>query len=366
MKLKLISAVIAASFLAGCSSSGSSNGGDSGPAPQEGFADVTYLEGNDFDGAYVSGDQGDYDALILRGTEGVTAVYINGQIFTVENSVVYDNDGNKVGDIQTKGNQVAIVNENGQTLVLAYNNGRLSADVSGIDSSPDFGITPPQFIPADEAVRKVQKEQLYKLAIDAGHDDLAKSIRMSINPGSATDEERANNAGNVMVNIFESDNTVRQLYALSKITIANGDPSTSLLATLMYDISKGTNEELKGNILNSWNSVAEKLARFETHDSFDSLASAVDRVTKVTDEQNRKAIALFKNIQVHGWEWTKNAIKEGIIAGLDLDFGQIPPEKAPRNLTPEQRKEIAEKVRSLSQEQRQQIKQAVKDRVGRS
>ena len=52
MKLKLLSTAIAATFLAGCSSSGSSDNGTS-PEPQVGVADVIYNE--ELHTAYITG-----------------------------------------------------------------------------------------------------------------------------------------------------------------------------------------------------------------------------------------------------------------------------------------------------------------------
>ena len=58
MKLKLLSTLIAASFLAGCSSSGSSDNGG-GIDPQDGIADVTYFQGENVEVARINGDEGE-------------------------------------------------------------------------------------------------------------------------------------------------------------------------------------------------------------------------------------------------------------------------------------------------------------------
>ena len=89
MKLKLLSTLIAASFLAGCSSSGSSS---NPPAAQEGIADVTYVQGENLDAARVVGDEGDYNALIIRdvsSTNGETStlVLINGNLYHIEDGM---------------------------------------------------------------------------------------------------------------------------------------------------------------------------------------------------------------------------------------------------------------------------------------
>ncbi|MEZ9293598.1 hypothetical protein AB4150_05645, partial [Vibrio cyclitrophicus] len=97
MKLKLLSTAIAATFLAGCSSSGSSDNGTS-PEPQVGVADVIYNE--ELRTAYIIGDEGN-NAVVIGDGEGNAVVAVNGEVFTIQGDVVVDANGDIVGTVVT-------------------------------------------------------------------------------------------------------------------------------------------------------------------------------------------------------------------------------------------------------------------------
>ena len=132
MKLKLLSTAIAATFLAGCSSSGSSDNGTS-PEPQVGVADVIYNE--ELRTAYIIGDEGN-NAVVIGDGEGNAVVAVNGEVFTIQGDVVVDANGDIVGTVVTN-NGVATVYINDKSYTLAVENGRLIIEGSVLD--PEFG-----------------------------------------------------------------------------------------------------------------------------------------------------------------------------------------------------------------------------------
>ncbi|MEZ8490892.1 hypothetical protein AB6C81_01515 [Vibrio splendidus] len=132
MKLKLLSAAIAATFLAGCSSSGSSDNGTT-PGPQTGVADVVYNE--ELHTAYIMGDEGN-NAVVIGDGEGNAIVTVNGEIFTIQGDVVVNANGDIVGTVVTD-NGVATVYINDKSYTLAVENGRLVIEGSVLD--PEFG-----------------------------------------------------------------------------------------------------------------------------------------------------------------------------------------------------------------------------------
>ncbi|MGF1777028.1 hypothetical protein [Vibrio nomapromontoriensis] len=140
MKLKLISTLIAASFLAGCSSNGSSNGGEAGPAPQDGIADVTYRDGVLFESAIVKGDGGTNSVIVK--TDEQTVVRINGENYFVNNNVVEDKHGNQIGHIEKIGDTFIFKNQHDALAVFKIENGRLVIVEAQEPTDPDFGIPP--------------------------------------------------------------------------------------------------------------------------------------------------------------------------------------------------------------------------------
>ena len=132
MKLKLLSTAIAATFLAGCSSSGSSDNGTT-PGPQVGIADVVYNE--DLNTAYIIGDEGN-NAVVIGDGQGNAVVTVNGEIFTIQGDVVVNANGDIVGTVVTD-DGIATVYINDKAYTLAVENGRLVIEGSVLD--PEFG-----------------------------------------------------------------------------------------------------------------------------------------------------------------------------------------------------------------------------------
>lgn len=124
MKLKLLSTAIAATFLAGCSSSGSSDNGG-GIDPQDGIADVTYFQGENLQAAIVSGDEGNYQASLLQGSNGNTVIRLNGTTYVTNGDEVKNAQGETIGHIQKEGSELIFHGNNGGEAVLKVENGRL-------------------------------------------------------------------------------------------------------------------------------------------------------------------------------------------------------------------------------------------------
>ena len=140
MKLKLIASLVAASFLAGCSSSGSSD--NNGPTPQDGIADVQYFEGENAQAALIKGDEGTYQAAMIKGQETDTLIRINGQTFTTDGDNVKDVNGVTVGYIQKEGDSIIFHGNHGAEVNLSIVNGRLIVTDVQHPIDPDYGITP--------------------------------------------------------------------------------------------------------------------------------------------------------------------------------------------------------------------------------
>ncbi|TKE88862.1 hypothetical protein FCV53_21510 [Vibrio sp. F12] len=124
MKLKLLSTAIAATFLAGCSSSGSSDNGG-GIDPQDGIADVTYFQGENLQAAIISGDEGNYQANLLQGSNGNTVMRLNGTTYVTNGDEVKNAQGKTIGHIQKEGSELIFHGNNGGEAVLKVENGRL-------------------------------------------------------------------------------------------------------------------------------------------------------------------------------------------------------------------------------------------------
>lgn len=302
MKLKLLSTLIAASFLAGCSSSGSSNSGGGtepgpGPSPQDGIADVNYHQGNEFDAALITGDAGDYNALVIRdqsninGETTTTHILVDGNIYSVSDGLVSDTQGNEIGYIENQGDQVVfngVIKGEKVEVTLTVVDGRLIADSTVIKTPPkwgDEGATSISIVEEGESTLIYWGDQ---------HIGTINELGTVIKDGKAIGE-------------FEGDKGkgVISFYDGSSVTyksVETGAGNTQTIVTLNRD-----------GMVYTWN-------------------SATGERTVSIDESTD-----------HDWG--------NIDPGFDLD-------REPR--------ELREKIQSLSQEQRQQIKQAVKDRVSRS
>ncbi|WP_252015151.1 hypothetical protein [Vibrio sp. SCSIO 43140] len=349
MKLKLISAVIAASFLAGCSSSGSNNdGGDSGPAPQDGIANVTVHEGDVFNAALVEGDEGNHNIVAVAGAEGNGYIVHNGTTYLVDSGDVTTVDGQDVGSIQAQdggfifhgvnGGEIKLINVDGRLVVSDYQPPRPGNDLPVTD--PDFGVTPTDvwFIDSETGELKFNGETLgtitptddvidgtgtYEIVI--GDSNEAKLVQI-INYGGYV-EIKVPGKGRLAVTI---DNGV-----ISRI----GWDAPEMDQPIEIDPGFGNDRIIK------------QIDRFERPDG-----TVVVRVSgfnggdvEFTTDQHGKVISIHANEQAKAFFRDK----------LEGRIGNLPSQNIDRQ-------ELKSKLQSLTQEQRQQIKQAVKDRVGRS
>jgi len=125
MKKSILATIIAATFLAGCSSSGSKN---NTPEPTVGIADVLYDE--ELNSAAVVGDNGK-TALIIGDGYGNAAITIDGQVYTVQGDVIVNDQGDIIGTVTTE-NGVAVATINGTVYTVSVDSGRLIVDSKGI------------------------------------------------------------------------------------------------------------------------------------------------------------------------------------------------------------------------------------------
>nr|WP_248399233.1 hypothetical protein [Vibrio cyclitrophicus] len=444
MKLKLLSTAIAATFLAGCSSSGSSS---NPPAAQDGIADVTYFQGENLDAARVVGDEGNYNALIIRDIssengETTTLVLIDGNLYHIEDGVVTDNDHNEIGHIENQGDQIVfngVVNGEKVEVTLTVVDGRLIADSVVIETPPkwgDEGASSIKLIPVDGKTLIFVGDELIGSVSDDGY---------VIKDGQIVGEFKgSSDEGTVTLYNGTSLN-----YSVSTETTIVTVHKDGMIYT--WDSATGdTNVSIDGDTDNGWGLTDPDYGvgfEFEMVDdnklvvtlgasevtitdtatgviiSGDEGRSTVsvktvnaykEAMTHLTKEEqkflalafiaNEGAGAINEDMRVKAWTVTKEMTKEWSqdnkltmlkIANIEMDlqgnslgYYLLTGEKktvdelrtaakgaisdavndwipAKPNLTAEQKAELKQKVQSLSQEQRQQIKQAVKDRVSR-
>lgn len=149
MKKHILAVIIASAALAGCSSNSSKN---DTPPPQEGVADVIYNE--DLHSAAIIGDQGN-TAIIIADGNGNAAVTVNGEAYTVQGNNLVNKQGEIIGTI-TAEDGVAIAHIDDITYTLTVIDGRLIIDSAGFNGdngwehvpTPDIA-PPPTDDPAD-------------------------------------------------------------------------------------------------------------------------------------------------------------------------------------------------------------------------
>ncbi|MEZ8884619.1 hypothetical protein [Vibrio sp. 10N.261.51.A7] len=348
MKLKLLSTLIAASFLAGCSSSGSSDNGG-GIDPQDGIADVTYFQGENVEVARINGDEGEHNSLIVRGADGKSYVLINGQAYTVENNIVSDAEGQKVGDVQSKNGELIFVGTHGGTFVISVEDGRLIAsDVHGpID--PDYGlpVTPsnPIYVEPSNPIE------------DATPSNPIEGIPNNELPGFK------DKLGDIFTTEVIIDTKILTAYDIKNDENGNWHQVVvrrDVDGNLLYVEIGGTifNHKFDGsNIEGIVNKIQDKLKdTYEIRVETDSKYLTVLNITN-NNNNNWHQVAIVRNqddsiryIEVGG------SVINNKFDGSNIDRDNQDVTKA----------ELKQKIQSLSQEQRQQIKQAVKDRASRS
>ncbi|GAK22672.1 hypothetical protein JCM19052_3270 [Vibrio sp. JCM 19052] len=136
MKVKLLSAIIAATFLAGCSSSGS----DSSNEPV-GVASVQTFDGEHFDGMAIQGDNGEVTTVAIRGEEGNTVFNVGGELYYTDGEVVKDSSGKVVGHIEVRNNELIFVSDDG-FVHLSVEDGRLIVEEAKLNPVHPIEPTP--------------------------------------------------------------------------------------------------------------------------------------------------------------------------------------------------------------------------------
>ncbi|NOH31115.1 hypothetical protein [Vibrio mediterranei] len=389
MKLKLISAVIAASFLAGCSSSGSSNGGESGPAPQDGIADVQTYEGENANLAFVKGDNGDYDAFFIQ-AEDMTLVIINGETYTVTEGVVYDKHSQPVGNVTVTDGKATFIGKHGATATLTVVDGRLIAsDLEGpID--PDFDNGFPLW--GEEGAKELKLIEV---------EGIGQVIVVGDKPVGVIDTENRVIINGEVVGSASGNGSNRLVIDLNNGAKVVSDSEKNTIKIYHIDGTETIIDRENGGVISDKapdNSIPwmPQLPEFEnpindvefivTNEGYD-ITKGGEKVGSLANvEHGHKDIVIAADIKnadgetigtlsiagKHVDQVYKLSIDEGPYSGtyyVDRKNGNIVKPELPASigeLTIEQKQELKSKLQSLTQEQRQQIKQAVKDRIGRS
>ncbi|GEA20143.1 hypothetical protein [Vibrio harveyi] len=318
MKVKLLSAVIAASFLAGCSSSGSSDS----PSEPAGVASVQTFEGEHFDGMAIQGDNGEYNTVAIRGVEGNTVFNVGGELYFTDGDVVKDASGNVVGNIEVRNNELVFVNDKG-FIHLSVDDGRLVVEE----------VKPKIEHPIEEDV-----DPGYGGGVVPTYGDIIELEGAAVIVGD--------NGNHVFISKDETDT----------INIAVGDSGAS------YTVNGSEIRNEDGEVVGHTSKEGDNyIVRLEDGTEVVFRNEDGRLFAGVT---NRPDISHpIEGVPMHPIELPSpvNPIEPEI--GYPIEG----PVNLPANeLTKEQRAELKQKVQSLSQEQRQQIKRAIRDRVERS
>ncbi len=374
MKLKLLSTLIAASFLAGCSSSGSSS---NPPSSQDGIAGIQYVEGEVFSAAVVDGDEGNHMAGLIQGSNGHTVISVDGMIFITDGNVVKDINGDTVGYIQREGNAIIFQGNHGGEVVLTVENGRLIVSDVRKPIDPDFGVpiapdTPieidPEFGLPLLPDHPIEIDPDYGLPITPEHpiivdpdygigfefemiDDNKLVITLGANEVTLTDT-----AAGVIIS-GEGTTTVSiktvNAYKEAMTHLTKEEQKFLALAFVANEGAGAVNEEMR---VKAWHATKDMTKEW----SQDNKLSMLKIANIEMDLQGNSLGYYLLTGEKKTVEELRSAAKS-VISDAINDW--IP---AKPNLTAEQKEELKQKIQSLSQEQRQQIKQAVKDRASRS
>ncbi|CAE6919474.1 hypothetical protein ACOMICROBIO_GDFFDHBD_01892 [Vibrio sp. B1REV9] len=309
MKAKLLSTIIAASFLAGCSSSGSSDS----PSEPAGVASVQTFQGENFEGMAIQGDNGEYNTVAIRGSEGRTVFNVGGELYYTDGDVVFNSKNEPVGSIEVRNNELVFVYDKG-IIHLSVQDGRLIVE---------------DIHPAEKPDHPIMEDPEYDGGVVPTYGDV-------IDLGGALLIVGDN--GTKMIVSKDADDVVH---------VAVGDSGN------MYTVTDGAISNSDGEVIGH----ASKEG--------DNYIVRLDNGTEVVfrNEDGR----LFAGVT------NRPDIGHPIMGEptLPIEGEPVNPIEQPVNLpenglTKEQRAELKQKVQSLSQEQRQQIKRAIRDRVERS
>ncbi|ULN66415.1 hypothetical protein MID13_22915 [Vibrio gigantis] len=365
MKLKLLSTLIAASFLAGCSSSGSS---DNPPAAQDGIADVQHIQGEHFNIALVEGDEGNHQARLIQGVNGNTLIVIDDMIFVTDGDEVKNANGDTVGHIQKEGDTIVFHGNHGGEVVLTVENGRLIASEIKTPIDPDFGIPmlPEHPIEIDPDYGVTPKDVWFVSedgTIKFNGEEVAEARPVDVNAdGSGLYQIRVNDqlimvdvinyGGYVQITSIDGSKSVDITITDGVIERINWD-SPSIGHPIQPEIDHPVEADPENPIYTDPDFENGKIIKnIEREEIADGILITVEgfhggEVSIITDKDG-KVLLIEANQDL------KDNVK-GALGIIDPGFGL---DKDPR--------ELRKKVQNLSQEQRQQIKQAVKDRASRS
>lgn len=379
MKLKLIASLVAASFLAGCSSSGSSGGSDT--SPQVDIENPIELP--------LWGDEGAKEVTFVE-VKGQTNIIVDGQsVGHVKDSTVYNSNGEIVGTVD-----IVQKDENGQPIAFVGKTAN-GADITWTKSGGVVINNPPQQenpieIPVwggDEAkhIELVELNGQTVLTVNnetvayVANGDVRNAQGESI--GSLTYHEKdANGNPSVVVIQGHDGNTYSWNKStglnISKTNIDGGwghqpTPDNDLPNDdLQNPIRDGIIDH--GNIGDSIEITVNKRGHIIIGNDMvvgDSGYRVQDTVmgTVITNpDGNVVGVTATKEFN-YGLTYSLVKTEHGvtIVQGRKNALGQIDVEGA-KTITQEQIDSIKDKAKSLSQEQRQQIKQAIKDRAARS
>ncbi|MFM2655735.1 hypothetical protein [Vibrio owensii] len=317
MKVKLLSAIIAATFLAGCSSSGS----DSDTETPNGVASVEVFNGENFDGMVIQGDEGEYNTVAIQGAEGNTVFNVGGELYYTNGTEVMNKDGDVVGVIEVVDNQLMFVGPAGY-VHLSVEDGRLIVNEKGAANPENPIVSDPDY---DAGVIPT-----YGDIVDLG------GAAMIVGDNDNVAIVSKDNDGNVHIVINDEENH--------------------------YTVENGTVKDPEGNTIGS------------VEQDGDNFVITLNSGTQfvVRNEDGRLFAAIIERPDVsHPIEGVPMLpIEIGPVHPIE-DVTPVNPIEGPvtlpsGELTQEQRAELKQKVQSLSQEQRQEIKRAIRDRVERS
>ncbi|MFA0087484.1 hypothetical protein [Vibrio sp. 10N.261.51.F12] len=361
MKLKLISTLIAASFLAGCSSNGSSNDGDTGPAPQDGIAEVTTYEGDIFNAALIQGDEGEHNAFVAVDNEGSGYIHLNGETYFVDNGDVTDKNGDAVGSVQGQDGGYIFHGNNGGEITLTNVDGRLV--ISGYQPPrPELPILPAHPIFDDHDYTITETKSGYIIQGKAGN---SAFVGKDGNIYDTNTSEIIGSVYQIKTGFVLVDNNGQSVATWDKsngLTFIDRDEDIDRgIVPIEHPIFDGYNvtitETKSGYLIQG--DAGNSAVVGKNGNIYDTNTSEV--IGKVNKTNTGYVIANSDGKTVASYD-SNNGLRI-IETDASIDRGITPIKNPTEN---ELRDSFAESLRNLSQEQRQQIKQTVKDRVNRS
>ncbi|WDZ74198.1 hypothetical protein PWW31_28450 [Vibrio harveyi] len=270
----------------------------------------------------IQGDNGEYNTVAIRGVEGNTVFNVGGELYFTDGDVVKDASGNVVGNIEVRNNELVFVNDKG-FIHLSVDDGRLVVEE----------VKPKIEHPIEEDV-----DPSYGGGVVPTYGDIIELEGAAVIVGD--------NGNHVFISKDET----------GTINIAVGDSGAS------YTVNGSEIRNEDGEIVGHTSKEGDNyIVRLEDGTEVVFRNEDGRLFAGVT---NRPDISHpIEGVPMHPIELPSpvNPIEPEI--GHPIEG----PVNLPANeLTKEQRAELKQKVQSLSQEQRQQIKRAIRDRVERS